>query len=353
MLKKILIYLIVSLLLSLLINRFYEHHLRPDSLFFSDCLTASRQWETKVRKQGEPCYVFAGGSEVRMSIEPIAMLKEQGVRAINAATHAGNGIRCNIQIALDFLQRGDTLVLSMFPDVTTVGENSSHGGVNFCYTQQGSKMFADGIVLPNAYNISHLLFGDSSCYSTHILRILTRPRCIYRYSCKENARISESGRVEVFIRKTHISPSKSPQEIKKTPIIHFSGIASLIEQTKRACHTRGANLIVYLPRHCRSSIFRQTYAQTALYLTKLGIPVLRDPHLGTWENNDAYSDTPQHMSIQGGQVYSAYIAQLLKNKDYWTQEELLHIIHAPSDSGQHPQQSIFGLFHHALSPPKQ
>lgn len=329
MLKKVLIYLIASLLLSLFLNRVYEHHFRPDSLFFSDCLSASRKWEKKVRNQGEPCYVFAGGSEVRMSIDPLSMLKEHGVRAINAATQAGNGTRCNIQIALDFLQKGDTLVLSMFPDVTSIGENSSHGGVNFCYTQQGPQMFADGIVLPNSHNISHLLFGDSSCYSTHIIRILTRPHCIYRYSCKKNARISESGRVEVFIRKQHISPSKSSKKIENVPVIRFSGIASLMEQTKKACHARGAKLIVYLPRHCRSSIYRQTYAQTALYLTKLGIPVLRDPHLGTWENNDAYSDTPQHMSVRGGQVYSSYIAQLLKNKDYWTQEELMHIIHNP------------------------
>ena len=68
---------------------------------------------------------------------------------------------------------------------------------------------------------------------------------------------------------------------------------------------------------------------TALHLTNLKIPVLRDPQLGTCEDGRAFSDTGQHLSIEEGYHFSAYIAKLLKEEDYWTREELLDIIQHP------------------------
>ena len=105
MLKRLLLYIIFAAVIgTYTLNRVYERYLRPDALLFGKALQISEQWNKELRKSKEPCYVFAGGSEVRMNIEPQTMLEKQGVRAVNAGVRIGCGVRCNAQIALSFLR---------------------------------------------------------------------------------------------------------------------------------------------------------------------------------------------------------------------------------------------------------
>ena len=329
MLKKYLLYILIALILAPLVNLGYEAILSPGNKFFSECIEVTGKWEKNIRKTGMPCYVFAGGSEVRMGIEPTVMLKEQGLPAINAGVQAGNGIRCNAQIGLKFLKKGDTLVLSVFPKEIQMGRGTTRSGINFCVLHLGKECFFanKGILSLDFSLLSNLFFGSSSELSVYIMRILTRPNCIYRYSCAQNARIAESGRVEVFIRNNH--PIKHVSAEKTSHKVHGRGIVSLIRDVREACRERGAELVAYIPRRCISATHKSENAVLALCLTDLGVPVLRDPQLGTWEDSDAFSDTTEHLSIEGGREFSVYIAKLLKEKDYWTREELLRTIYQP------------------------
>lgn len=329
MLKRYFLYILVAIILAPLANLGYEVILSPGYKFFSECVEVTEKWEEKLRKKDTNCYVFAGGSEVRMGIEPTVMLTEHGIHAINAGLQAGNGIRCNAQMGLNFLKKGDTLVLSVFPSDAQMGCGTTRGGTNFCILQLGKKCFYEngGILSLEPSLLSYLFFGSSSELSVYIMRILTRPDCIYRYSCAKNARIAESGRVEVFIRNNH--PIKHLKTEKVSLEVQFKGLESLIRDVQTACQHRGAELIVYLPRGCMSATHRSGNAVVALYLTDMGVSVLRDPQLGTWEDSNAFSDTAEHLSIEAGREFSAYIAKLLKEKDYWTREELLRIIHQP------------------------
>lgn len=327
MLKKYFYYIIVALLLAPLINWGYEYFLNPGMIFFNECIDVSKEWEKKVRKADEKCYIFVGGSEVRMGIEPLAMLEAHGIRAVNAGLQAGNGLRCNTQMGLNFLQSGDTLVMSVFPSSTDMGTGTSRSGINCCLMHHGCKcFFSNGGIIPFDFSLlSNLFYGSSSEISVYIMRLLTRPDCLFRYSSAKNARITESGRVEVFIRKDF--PIRHRTRTNELPRVVFNGVDSLIRDVKAACQQRGVNVIAYLPRRGISSTYRPINAVMALYLVDLGIPVLRDQQLGTWESSSVCSDTREHLNVEAGYEFSALLAKLIKEEDYWTREELLRIIH--------------------------
>lgn len=323
MLKKYLIYLTLSLVISLGINRLYEKTARPDALFFASCLEASRNWAEQLRKTNEPCYIFAGGSEVRMTIEPETMLREHNVRAVNAAGQAGNGARCNAQISLPFLHSGDTLIFSFIPGIPS---GMSSGGISFCYSQQGPKALYEGVLPINQHTLSSWIMGDAQNYCMHLMRILTRPDCIFRYSSEQNARISKSGRVEVFLHKV---PSQTTLGKNISDYLDEESVAiwsELMRDLQNYCKKKNVHLVVNLTRAGAHPDIRRLNAKWALFFIKCGLKVIKDPSLGAHPYTEDYSDTLQHMSIEGGRRYSSFLAGQLKKEQFWTEEELLQIL---------------------------
>ena len=307
-------------------NTLYCKYLEPGGLFFSACLESTRHWSSELRKQAAPCYVFSGGSEVRMGIETRTMHEKHGVRAINAGVQAGNGVRCNAQIALPFLQQGDTLLISYIPGSDTlVNEGMAHEGINFCHTQQGFSPFIDGILPLSHFSIASLFTGSATNYAIHIMRLLTRPDCIYRYSSPKNARISDTGRAEVFLT-TEQSAIIKTISCDENSEVELKGWPSLLKDLRNYCEKKDINLVVYISRAHIASSEKKRNAAAALCFMKIGIPVLKDPYLGCWEDSEMFSDTSLHLSIEGGRIFSEFIALQLKNQQYWNKDELEQII---------------------------
>lgn len=328
MLKRLLFYLVLALLGTYALNKVYECFLNPGSLFFSKTIEISKQWSDELRKSPEPCYVFTGGSEVRMNIEPQTMLEKQGVRAINAGVQAGNGVRCNAQIALPFLRKGDTLLVSYIPGNNYFKHNGmTHGGINFCHTMQGFAPFTNGIIPASYYSIASLFRGSSSNYAIHIMRLLTRPDCIYRYSSSKNAEISKTGRVNVFLSTEQQTQLLNEPVKYEAPVRHSWEL--FLKDLKRYCDERGIALVMYISRAHISINNRKINAAAALFFIKEGFPVLKDPHLGCWPDASMFSDTSLHLSIEGGKIFSEFLALQLKNQQYWSKEELRQIIEEP------------------------
>ncbi len=332
MLKRLLFYLVLALLGTYALNKVYECFLHPGSLFFSKTIEISKQWSDELRKSPEPCYVFTGGSEVRMNIEPQTMLEKHGVRAINAGVQAGNGVRCNTQIALPFLRKGDTLLVSYIPGNNTLKHNGmTHGGINFCHTMQGFSPFTSGIIPTSCYSIASLFRGSSSNYAIHIMRLLTRPDCIYRYSSSKNAEISKTGRVNVFLSTVQQDQLQDEPVEFKAPVRH--SWEPFLKDLKKYCDERGIALVMYISRVHSSINKRKNNAAAALFFIEEGFPVLKDPHLGCWPDASMFSDTDLHLSIEGGKIYSEFLALQLKNQQYWSKEELQQVMGKPLTAG--------------------
>ncbi len=324
MLKKYIVYIVVGIIVSLFLNRLYMAKAEPGSRFFSQCFEQTEIWERMIRQKSKNCFVFAGGSEVRMGIEPQTMWDTHGIPVINAGAQADNGVRCNVQAALRFLQPGDTLVLSINPGASVLRNNgTTHLGINFCYNHYGNSMFTEGIMPFNMFSFSKLVTGNVNNLSIHLMRILTRPECIYRYNSPANALINDRGRVEVFLT-TQQSQELFPRD--SYPKQDFSGRDVFLRDVKEYCDAHDIRLIVYMSRCHQHETWRRFYAQGMLFVVEQGIPVLRDPYLGAWPDGSKYSDTSLHLSIEGGKEFSEFIARQIKTENYWTKEELQRIV---------------------------
>lgn len=330
MLKKYLSFILTAVVLSFCINRLYEYYLRPESLFFKDCLRASTKWNESLRQDAAPCYIFSGGSEVRMAIEPQVMLEKHGVKAVNVGLQAGNGVRCNTQIALSFLRKGDTLLLSYIPgNYFLKHDGVTHKGINFCYDVLDKSAFFDGIIPVSAYSVASLIRGDVSNYTIHLLRLLMRPDCIYRYACVRNARITPSGHVEIFLtNEQHVVLDNSPAKdhIAFDAKNMMAGWKHFLEDLKKYCSDNGINLAIYISRAHYPERYRKINAAVALFFIDMGIPVVKDAYLGCCSDTSHFSDTFLHLSAKGSKVFSEFLAEQLKNKEYWNKSELHHII---------------------------
>lgn len=338
MFKKLCIILIISIITAFAINRAYECYANPGSLFFGKCFQQTKLWENELRKTNAPCYIFAGGSEVRMTIEPQSMLQEHGIRAINTGSTAGNGIRCNAQIALDYIRPHDTLVLSFIPGNTnlSLGDTTPEGtndttpeGINFCLTHNKFSSLLKGIIPFNKETLLAALCGSSNRYCTHIVRKLTKPYQ-YFYDYPPHASIGQSGRVNVIKLKIQEQARTNPllpsSQVNKKPLV-TNGWKELISDLQRVLREKKAHLIVYISRAYGMDKTKQyNCAQFALYLTKMGIPVVKDSQLGSCFNAENYSDTNLHQSIEGGQRFSAWLAKQLKENQFWTTEELEELL---------------------------
>lgn len=325
MLKKYLLYAGLAIILAFVTNRIHENFFSVSGIYH-ECLDVSKNWEQQIRLEHEPCYVFAGGSEVRMNIEPITMLNEHGLHVINAGVTAGHGIRCNAQVALNFLKKGDTLVLSVVPGANDISKGVSHQGINLCYTRFGHACITEGIIPLFPDSFFYLFTGSTPHFSTQLVSALLQKKS--RYADDNYARISPSGRLNLLYKVKKLPK----QEITNTSGAgnKFIGWDLLIDDLKTACANREANLIVYISRGYTSPDLRKENALSALYITEMGIPVVKDAYLGAWPDEYYYSDTWLHLTIDGGCKFSSEIAALIKHKEYWTKEELLDIINSPS-----------------------
>lgn len=303
-------------------NAVFQKYIAPS--FFSDCLRVTQKWDDKLKQQSEPRYVISGGSEVRMSIEAASMYEKHGIRAVNAGVTAGCGVRCNAQTALPFLRQGDTLLISYIPGNNHLKDDGmTHEGINFCHIHQGISPFIDGILPVTPSSIIPLFHGDSKTYAFSIIRLLTGK--LPKYLVPEIAQISATGRAEVFQNSEQsVELVHKTADFREKPVM--VGWSSVIDDIRGYCEKQDVHLLMYIARAHKSAKERKQMAAAALYFMELGIPVVKDPCLGCWEDASMFSDTALHLSIDGGKIFSEFLAEQLKANQYWTRDELELII---------------------------
>lgn len=326
MLKRYLSCIFLAIISCYVWNTVYHKYLAPS--FFSDCINRTKEWNNELRQQSTPCYVLSGGSEVRMSIEAGTMYETHGVRAVNAGVTAGCGVRCNAQTALPFLRSGDTLMISYIPGNDNLpNDGMSHQGINFCHVHQGFSPFIDGILPVTPYSVLSLFHGSSRSYAYNIISLLTGR--LPKYFLPEIAQISPTGRAEVFenTEQSVILENGNSCIPGDVPLkIELVGWLPVIEDLRSYCELRNIHLVMYISRAHRSSLERKRMAAAALSFLDLGIPIVKDPFLGCWEDSAMFSDSALHLSIEGGKIFSEFLASQLKNNQYWTRQELESII---------------------------
>lgn len=319
--KKLVLFSFLGLLLGGLWVVYYDQFINLE--YWNAAANATDVWEKKLRTESNaPCYIFTGGSEVRMgSIYPKVMYDEFGVRAINAGANAGFGRAGNISIALDYAKPGDYLIVSIRDFITDETKLITTAGKKYCFMRQGFKMFKSPFIKFNFSTLKDLTFGEAGDSSMYIVYKLFFPSKLN--SWKNHIIIHESGWCEQTYRK----------ELSMKPILTPANEVTINDATKKflntlkaECEKRHISLVMFINAHYSTTQDIPYLAMLAFRLVEEGIPVLKDPHFGCDSDRSLFSDSLNHLSLKGSIKYSRIFAQCLVNKSYWSKEELILIL---------------------------
>lgn len=319
--KRLLSSISVGITTALVFIAVYNYLLHPEIAYFRNADNISTKWENNLRANGKPCYILGGGSEIRSSLSPAIMLEKYNIRAINAASAAGSGLIVNNAIALNHVQKGDTLVLS----IISANENNiiaRENGIKLTVQLFGTSAYTRGGIPITHDTISCILSSDAFSIFMSSARRLTRG---YGYVYEKEATLHADGWMEIHRR-----------GMENVDVPHFiaqdklpgDACIELLTRTQKTCREIGAQFIVMLPAGFNNEYETARRLLQALHITRMGIPVLRDERLGRMQERAKLADTYYHMNAEGTRENSCIIAKLLKEKSYWSEEELVKRLRA-------------------------
>lgn len=314
---------LLGIILGISFNYYYSYHLDISNKFYASAVAVSNEWANMLRSQStSPCNIFTGGSEVRMGINPKIMLEKQGVRSINAAGNAGYGKKANALVALKYLQKGDTLYITI-RDVDIFQHSTSNlittGGLKWCFKHLSFDMFKTRLIDCNISNISQIFCGDSNRLCMYISTLLLDNFNIVDRN-KNKPIIHESGWVEnhscidkIFHRNFHT----------RTDISIPIELLEFLKILQCECKKKDAKLVIYTNAHYANPKNEIPYlVKITNELIHEGFTVLKVEEFGCESDINYFSDSPDHLSIKGATKWSSLIANAIKNNKYWTKEEL-------------------------------
>ncbi len=319
--KKLLLFCFIGFLLGSLWVVYYDKHINLE--YWNTAANATDAWEKKLRNESdEPCYIFTGGSEVRMgSIYPKIMYDEFAVRAINAGANAGFGLAANISIALGYTKPGDHLIVAMRHLEYSEADLMTTGGKKFCFMRQGMNMFESPFLSFDLSMLKNLTFGEAGSCSMYIVNKLFFPERLNTW--KNLITIHESGWCEhSYWKEINMKPAKTAAKDVKINDTTKTFLTTL----KAECARRQISLKVFMNAHYTTGEDIPHQAMVALKLLEEGIPVLKDPSFGCDSDRSVFQETANHLSLKGATKYSRIFAQCIKESSYWSKEELISIL---------------------------
>lgn len=319
--KRLILFIIAGILAGIGVSLVYDFYLSPDRLYFLKAAELSDEWAEKLRAESdEPCYVLAGGSEIRMCIDPGIIHKEHGVRLITAGGMAGFGLTCNVTHAFKYLKPGDTLIVScrypVFPenDITT-------SGLKFCWATMGTDMFRHGLIPFNLTHLSHIFRPNSDELSMYLTKRLLKPDELFKYNSKTVQH--PSGWCENF----HIEPNLhfeygSYKADLSSRFMLMPTMNNFIDRLKVECDKKDIKLVIYQNVSYTHSSDLNIFAAATMAFTRKGIPVIKADNFNIEHDISMFADRVNHLSTKGTQKYSKLLAEALKNKSFWTIADL-------------------------------
>lgn len=329
--KKYLLYIVLGLLAGYTFIFFFTWCFHPSQVVWIRLMEASEKWERQIRHSNEPCCILVGGSEISFSVNPEHIFKETGLRLVNASTGASSGLLCNTEMAMRFIKPGDTVILSIIHINNSSISPTTHG-LQLTLKKRGIHSFTNRLIPFSANNISIALRGDSASYATYLASLIYPEKATYAYQRKE-AQLQPSGWIQLSYEKmdkatwllfplsaltNHLGDYH--RNFKETSHQHFLDIKEVVNR-------KGAKLCAHMPVWLAHESMRALHAWKALQLTRLGIPVLKDERLGVCSDPTQFADSSLHLKPHAVKENSLIIAKAIQNQSYWTEQELLHILH--------------------------
>lgn len=318
--KKLIIACFLGLALGLLWNCIYNFRLDPTLHFWWKCADVSDGWAEQLRRTPEPCYVFAGGSETRIGIDPQLLADDYGLRAINAGSQAGFGASSHIEAAMYYLQPGDTLLVTF--NAYNFAKGTTKFGLNYLWPRMGFAMFRDGMIPLTYRNLRTAVSGDACVLSICLAKMALSSGPLYNY--EKDSRIHPSGWMEV-LRQTNVKQRRVSLSLRQLQGLNQPDMQFLLKLQK-VCQDKGIRLLLWARPCCVTETYRAAAAKRALDAVRNGLPVLKDERLGAITDKNLFSDSGVHLNNEGVRQQMQIIGNALKHNACWTEEELIAIL---------------------------
>lgn len=321
--KKLLFCCFFGLIFGCSFSIFFDRQLDPGYLFFGKADDETQRWLAKLRAESDaPCYIFTGGSQVRMgSIYPKVMYDEYGVRAVNAGANAGYGLAANIAIALEYAKPGDYLLLAMRDIRHNESTFYTTSGNKFLFVRQGLTALKSPIMKRDTQMLLDIARSEASSVAMYIVYRAFFPEKLDSWN--KYVIIHESGWCEQTYTK---ELQAKPMQGLPHHMIMAAESKHFLSLLKNICEQRQIKFCVFMNAHYTTEADIPYLAMTALRLTEAGIPVLKDPTFACEPDASNFTDSLNHLSIKGATKYSRIYANSIINNAYWTREELVEIL---------------------------
>lgn len=319
--KRLLIIIGCAALLALACIQLYSRFIDRDMQFFLKVAEASDGWAEQLHATERPVYVLAGGSEARSGVDPQIMLDEFGIPLINAAEGAGHGLQANANVAFKYLKPGDTLILSIL-STDDVNVPPSASGMKLNVYRMGARLFDSGLIEPSMRNAGNFLSSDMRSLFTLLTRYFGKAGRLYKYD--EQTIVHPSGWMSVEYREMdNCIPGALPASAELPVLDESSLFIETLRKLQAHCREKNISLIISIPVGCNDTSMKPQYAMKALSITRHGIPVLKDERLGCLPVPTDFADTSAHLNAKAAAENSRVLGRLIKEKQYWTEQELL------------------------------
>lgn len=314
--KRLLLCISAGIASAVVLIQLYNFFVHPELNFYKKADAITTLHEQKLRAEGHSCFIIAGGSEARSCLIPSVMQEETGLAVVNTASAAGCGLEANAAIGMNHIQPGDTMVLSLI-SCNIKNIHSTATGLKLAFQLFGTDAFRHDIIPLRPGVLPSMLASDASSMFVSAVRKLTRG---YSYVYNKEATLHPDGWMEVH--RSTMQNAKLRKTIARDIIIGPE-CRELLLRTQQACWQTKVDFVVMIPVGLSNYYEIKRRLMHALQLTRLGIPVLKDDRMGLTVNNKILADTYYHMNAEGAEWNSRIVARLLKEKSYWTEQELL------------------------------
>lgn len=323
--KKLIISALCALVLGASTVLYFNASINPDVLFFKELAEKSDSWAEKLRQNGKPCYITAGGSTGRSGINPQILHDQYAINLINSNGNAGYGMITNIQCAFHYAKPGDTLILTLEQYYAHSFTNTPSNGPQYGFSRLGINYF-DPLLTPfNAASIIGIIRGDSYNISVYTAKRLFSPDNLYHY--RTHSIIHPTGWMEITIHlPAMLNQYPLQPDYKLEPLCQNAEEQQIYANILLRAKQKQVKLIAVIPREYSHPSLRLLNAWVSLELVRLGVPVIKDPLLASEQIKENFSDRTRHYNKQGAISFSHFLGQALQEQSFWSKEELIAIL---------------------------
>jgi hypothetical protein len=302
---------------SLLAAAGYTFWLNPEIRFYRYTAQIKQAWTEQLRREHSSLVVVCGCSTTAFSVDGQRMLERHGLPTVNFGMHAGMEPPFLVALAAQAARPGDTLVLELDPVLLAAPFSSADVAAQLGFSLgQPSLIHATRITGEPVHWAEDLLSlrpGAYHCFTLLGKIALRKP--LYRYQRQD-------------VRPSGWQQTKERTEIidEAPPDVGLSADARrLLQATKTWGETNRVQVVYSLvwryatPEHHRR--FQRLNLGIVREVAEI-IPVLKDPVLGAYTVREHFADVGAHLTEAGAAARSDALAQQIKNRSFWTFEEL-------------------------------